>query len=682
MTATPQESSSARRYRIERYLTEGGMGAIYVGKKLGPGGFEKEVVLKQLLPEYTARPEFRDLFFREAKISATLDHANIVHTFDLVESEESLFIVMEYVRGVDLRTIIRRAKLRRRELAPAAALHIALEILAGLAYAHNRKTPGGASMAIIHRDVSPSNVLCSAQGEVKLSDFGIAKAATHSSVFYRVRGKVGYMSPEQARNQPIDHRTDLYSVAVCLYEALTAERLFVGDLSTPADVIYSQPIVPPSKKRKGLPTALDVVLATALANDPGDRYQDAVAFAEALRQVGHRHGLLFSAPQLAEHLRFILGRDPSSWLAEDRPAASGGDPSTQKIPARELEGKEASSIGVVIDGSNLYVVDGGDVVSPRADAVSGGSVKSDLRRKLGLPPEADDEDVDFGDDTTRRAGDPDDELAEGDETTRRLPDPEAAAQDAFVSVADEEDDEVPTRIRDRAVPGMTPPPVTPPPPVTGPPPRRRPSTIPPPPPAHAFAPVLPPESPFDDYQATPGPGPALFGGVEIAPPTPGPEEVFASPGQGFAPMAFAPTSFAAPAVPQPARPPGGLPRPGGYLDPNLGANLRMPPAPRMPTAPHPVAFDGSGGYGGGGPAPFGSGSFAPETIDFGRDSAAVSARRSGPPGLLMLFLGLLAAGGGAWVGEKVTHNDVAALEAAVAAQPAPAARPKATHRQE
>ena len=137
-------------------------------------------------------------------------------------------------------------------------------------------------MAIIHRDVSPSNILCSAQGEVKLSDFGIAKAATHSSAFYRVRGKVGYMSPEQARNQPIDHRTDLYSVAVCLYEALTAERLFVGDLSTPADVIYAQQIVPPSQKRKGLPTALDVVLATALSENPDDRYQDSVAFADAL----------------------------------------------------------------------------------------------------------------------------------------------------------------------------------------------------------------------------------------------------------------------------------------------------------------------------------------------------------------------------------------------------------------
>ena len=254
-------------------------------------------------------------------------------------------------------------------------------MLAGLAYAHTRKSAEGSSLAIIHRDVSPSNILCSAQGEVKLSDFGIAKAATHSSLFYRVRGKVGYMSPEQARNEPIDHRTDLYSVAVCLYEALTAERLFVGDLSTPADVLYSQPIVPPSQKRKLLPRALDVVMATALAPKPEDRYQDAVAFAEALRQVAHRHGLGFSAPQLAEHLRHILGRNPDQWLSDDK-AGPSGDPSTQKI-AKDLEGKEAKSIGVVMDGANLYVVDGGDVVSPKAP-VSSRNPKSDPLRRLCL----------------------------------------------------------------------------------------------------------------------------------------------------------------------------------------------------------------------------------------------------------------------------------------------------------
>ncbi len=387
MNATTQQMA-ARRYRIERYLTEGGMGAIYVGKKLGPGGFEKDVVLKQLLPEHTSRPEFRDLFFREAKISATLDHANIVHTFDLVESDESLFIVMEYVRGADLRTICRRAKLRRRQLAPGRrASRSRSRSWPASATRTHRRDPNGVSLDIIHRDVSPSNILCSAQGEVKLSDFGIAKASTHSSVFYRVRGKVGYMSPEQARNQPIDARTDLYSVAVCLYEALTGERLFVGDLSTPPDVIYGQPIAPPSYKRPGLPRALDHVMATALAPDPDDRYQDARAFAEALRQVAHHHGMLSSAPQLARRSARHPGPAiPEKWLQEDsrQPARR---PTTQKIQSKALEGKEASSIGVV-EENEVFTVGDVSSKSPTVIGHADDADELDLDSLLALGPKA------------------------------------------------------------------------------------------------------------------------------------------------------------------------------------------------------------------------------------------------------------------------------------------------------
>jgi serine/threonine protein kinase len=621
MTATPQQMS-ARRYRIERYLTEGGMGAIYVGKKLGPGGFEKEVVLKQLLPEYTSRPEFRDLFFREAKISATLDHANIVHTFDLVESDESLFIVMEYVRGVDLRTIIRRAKLRRRELSTAAALHITLEVLAGLSYAHNRRAPNGSSMAIIHRDVSPSNILCSAQGEVKLSDFGIAKAATHSSAFYRVRGKVGYMSPEQARSEPIDHRTDLYSVAVCLYEALTAERLFVGDLSTPADVIYSQPIVPPSQKRKGLPPALDVVLVTALSPKPENRYQDSVAFADALRQVAHRHGLLSSAPQLAEHLRYILGGDSDKWLTDEKVAATG-DPSTQKIPGKELEGKEAASIGVV-EAANLYVVSGSDVVSP--DSVGPKKLKSDP--KVRLP-------------------------------------------DISIPVDEENENEIPTKVREVA-PDLTPPPPPPiPPGFPVPRPGRR-RTPPPPPPVSAFTPPPPspmatftpppatplPESPFD---IPPTPGPVVF---DEFPPTPPPMQP---------PPSFGP--------PPSSGPPPGLPRPGGYLAPAAyNPNLRAPAAPILPLPPAsaprqvPALFDPSAGFDSAG---VGFNLAPPETIDFGASAAPVVGRRGGPPGLLVLIALLGAAAGGAKLGQLATRADVATLDAALTAESEAAAKARA-----
>ena len=636
MTATSHQLASARKYRIERYLTEGGMGAIYIGKKLGPGGFEKEVVLKQLLPEYTSRPEFRDLFFREAKISATLDHANIVHTFDLVESDESLFIVMEYVRGVDLRTIVRRAKLRRRELAPAAALHVTLEVLAGLAYAHNRRnSTSGASLAIIHRDVSPSNILCSAQGEVKLSDFGIAKAATHSSTFYRVRGKVGYMSPEQARNEDIDHRTDLYSVAVCLYEALTAERLFVGDLSTPAEVLYGQPIVPPSQKRKVLPKALDTVLATALAPKPDDRYQDAVAFAEALRQVAHRHGLLFSAPQLAEHLRHILGRNPEQWLSDDK-AGPSGDPSTQKIPVRELEGKEAKSIGVVIDGdaANLFVVGGNDqpVLSQGAASVSSRTPKSDPRRPLPTGSRFGLDEEDVSDDTTTRVADP---VANAAWAASR----EQMSHDQIPIDEDEAHD----RDGDFDI-GLTPPPPVRP---LAPPPPRRP-TPPPPPPV---------ESPFDEFPPTPAPmtlatlplsppGPSPFGEGSFEDPEP---EFSATPAPMRAPIAGAPQQPFTNGPPPGRR---GLPRPGGYLEPTYSnnMNLHMPPAP-----PEAAVFDPANGFG------------FPETVDFRSGSQPVVVRRSGPPGLLVLIVMLAAAAGGAKLGHVVTRDAVAKLDAATAA---------------
>ena len=341
--------STPRKYRIERYLAEGGMGAIYLGKKLGPGGFEKEVVLKQLLPEFTSRPEFRDLFFREAKISATLDHVNIVRTTDLVRSEDALFIVMEYVRGADLRTISWRARRRRRALTPAAVIHVAIEILNGLSYAHSRRSARGEPLGIIHRDVSPSNILCSAQGEVKLSDFGIAKAVTYSSVFYRVRGKVGYMSPEQARNQPLDARSDLFSLAVCIFETLVGERLYTGDLQTPADVIYAQPIPSLLEKCPGLPPELELVMRQALAQDRDQRFQDAAAFAQALRQVARKNGILYTGPELADELAGLLGDNAERWLGEEDAVSVV----TQGMPEpRQLEGKEAASIGIVdLEGS-------------------------------------------------------------------------------------------------------------------------------------------------------------------------------------------------------------------------------------------------------------------------------------------------------------------------------------------
>jgi serine/threonine protein kinase len=156
------------------------------------------------------------------------------------------------------------------------------------------------------------------EGEVKLSDFGIAKAVTYSSVFYRVRGKVGYMSPEMARNQPIDARSDLFSLGVSIYETLIGERIYTGDLNTPPDKIYAQTVPSLEAKCPGLPLGLQPVLDRALAIDRAARYPDAESFATALRQVAIEHRLLYSAPELAAELREIMGPDAEHWLSDQR----------------------------------------------------------------------------------------------------------------------------------------------------------------------------------------------------------------------------------------------------------------------------------------------------------------------------------------------------------------------------
>jgi serine/threonine protein kinase len=305
------------RYVVLEHLSEGGMGAIYVGKKLGAGGFEMEVVLKQLLPEFTQQEEFIDLFLREAKLSATLDHANIVHTIDLVTAGGEYFIVMEYLPGGDLRTLLKKAKRRGKRFSPASAIHISREVLSALAYAHVKRDLDGNPLRLIHRDVSPSNILVSHAGEVKLTDFGIAKAATHNSLFYKVKGKIGYMSPEQARSEQLDHRSDLYSLAVCMYEVLTGERLFVhAGLTTSADEIYSQPVPQVSRKVPGLTSDLDPIMRKALALSPDDRFQTAGEFQEALTRCAHRNGLLVSAPEVAHELVDLCG-PPDQWRGED-----------------------------------------------------------------------------------------------------------------------------------------------------------------------------------------------------------------------------------------------------------------------------------------------------------------------------------------------------------------------------
>jgi serine/threonine protein kinase len=352
MADSSPQGAPLDRYVVIEYLSEGGMGAIYVGKKLGAGGFAKQVVLKQLLPEFTSQPEFKDLFLREARLSATLDHANIVHTIDLVTAGDDYFIVMEYLPGADLRTLVKKAKRKHRRFSPAAAIYITREVLSALAYAHAKLGFDGQHLRLIHRDVSPSNILISHLGEVKLTDFGIAKASTHNSVFYRVKGKIGYMSPEQAKSEELDHRSDLYSLAVCLYEMICGERLFVqAGLTTSAEEMYSQPIPLVSRKIEGVPAEFDEVMLKALHVDPDHRYQTAGEFQEALLRCAYRAGLMMSAPELAAHLRQVCG-DPDNWREGDNPEDEVG------TAAQGASGTEVYSVN---ESSGLLGPDDSDI---------------------------------------------------------------------------------------------------------------------------------------------------------------------------------------------------------------------------------------------------------------------------------------------------------------------------------
>ena len=302
-------------YVIGKLLTQGGMASVYLGQRVAPGGFAKTVVLKRLRPELAQKPPLLALFLREASLAATLEHPSIVRTLDLAKLGGDYYLVMEYVSGGDLRLLLRRARRRGQRFSAAAVLYLGRELLSALDYAHSRCAADGQPLHLCHRDVSPANILLSTEGEVKLSDFGIAQAsaALESAGGIRLRGKIGYMSPEQAQGGTVDARTDLFALAAVLYEVLTSKRLFIGQLGQPVAEIYDAAIVAPSRLCPNLPAGFDSVFAKALAHRPEDRYGSAREFYTALRELTRASNLWLGRLGLAEHLRELCGPDPETW---------------------------------------------------------------------------------------------------------------------------------------------------------------------------------------------------------------------------------------------------------------------------------------------------------------------------------------------------------------------------------
>jgi predicted Ser/Thr protein kinase len=275
------------RYILLDRINVGGMAEVFRGKMAGVEGFERLVALKRILPNVAADPDFIEMFVDEAKLAVQLQHANIAQTFDLGKEEDTYYIAMEYVSGVDLRSMWDRARHRSRLLPIAMSCHVMQKVCEGLDAAHRKKDQAGVDISLVHRDVSPQNVLVSYEGEVKVIDFGIARAANKVSKTQAgvLKGKFGYMSPEQVRGMDLDNRSDIFACGVVLYELLVGDRLFLGesDFST-LEKVRNVEMVPPTRLNKNLSPQLERIVMKALAKSRDDRYRWASEMAEDLQR--------------------------------------------------------------------------------------------------------------------------------------------------------------------------------------------------------------------------------------------------------------------------------------------------------------------------------------------------------------------------------------------------------------
>jgi tRNA A-37 threonylcarbamoyl transferase component Bud32 len=290
------------KFTLLEQIGEGGMARIYLARARGIGGFEKLVVVKQILPRLAEDAEFIARFFQEARLAATLDHPNIAAVYDVDSDRDTYFYSMEYVRGRDLQKVLRRAKQVERVLSLDEIVAVVTNLCAGLHHAHTRAGSDGRPLGIVHRDVSPSNVLLSFEGAVKLADFGVAKARTGmvSTVAGTLRGKIAYMSPEQCRGESLDRRSDVYAVGVLMWEMLTSQRLHHGESELGIVRQIAERSSPsPRAHRPDLPEALERIVAKALALEPANRYASAHALQAELEEHARTTGLAVSARTIA-----------------------------------------------------------------------------------------------------------------------------------------------------------------------------------------------------------------------------------------------------------------------------------------------------------------------------------------------------------------------------------------------
>ncbi|MEP6863715.1 MAG: serine/threonine-protein kinase [Deltaproteobacteria bacterium] len=296
------------RYTITERLDHGGMAEVFRGVAESMEGFKKAVAIKRILPNLTKNQKFVSMFLDEARLSLFLQHANIVQVFDISKTpDNAYFLVMEYVDGCNLKTLIERSKQKNKRIDLAHSIYVMTECCKALNYAHFLEHPEtNEPLGIVHRDISPPNILLSKNGEIKLVDFGLAKANTQieSTDQGVVKGKFSYLSPEAASGLEVDHRADVFAVGIILWEMFTSRRLFFGESDYQTVELVRQARVPSiAALNPEVEPELEAIVRKALAREPNDRYQTAADLGEALSQYLFSHRMKVTARDIATLVR-------------------------------------------------------------------------------------------------------------------------------------------------------------------------------------------------------------------------------------------------------------------------------------------------------------------------------------------------------------------------------------------
>ncbi|HFQ79898.1 MAG TPA: tetratricopeptide repeat protein [Desulfobacterales bacterium] len=337
------------KYILLDKLAVGGMAELYRALITGVQGFEKLIAIKKILPHLATEEELITSFIDEAKLAALLHHQNIVQIYDFGSLDDSYFIAMEYLFGKDCRIITNRAKEKNQPIELEYALFIVSRICAGLDYAHNLKDFQGKPLNIIHRDISPQNILITFEGDVKIVDFGIAKAASQNTMTQMgmIKGKVAYMSPEQAAGKKIDNRSDIFSCGIILYELVTGNRMCSGDTLHILSNVRNVEFTKPEEAQKGLPDKLLRIIYKALEKDPERRYQSCNDMLTDIEECLYENGMRPTVQGLAKYLRTLFSTEIKAEEEHMRKISSLGLGEQQKesapAAAADISAPEISS---------------------------------------------------------------------------------------------------------------------------------------------------------------------------------------------------------------------------------------------------------------------------------------------------------------------------------------------------